>query len=172
MLRKLWASVSKSLPSEVAAKDHPLAVGLAAVVDGVARAVDDRLAVLVVNGVALVADVPVELAIGPEDERVGRVVVLRLADLREQDVFLVGLAVAVVVGEDKHVGRHRDDHLVAEHADAERTIDVSALVENRLLVGTAVVIGVFEDQDPIALRAVGRCGRDSSTTSQTQTRPR
>ena len=123
---------------EVAAEDHALAVGLAAVVDDVAGAVDDRLAVLVVDGVPLVAEVPVELAVGSEDEGVGRVVVLGRADLREQDFFLVGLAVAVFVGEDEDVRGHRDDHLVAEHADAEGAIDVAALVEDGLLVGMAV----------------------------------
>ena len=69
----------------------PWRYGLPAVDDRVAGQIDDRLAVLVVHGVARVADVPVQLAVGAEHEGVGRVVVLGLADLVNSSSFLSAL---------------------------------------------------------------------------------
>ena len=66
--------------------------------------VDDGLAVLVHELFAGVAEVEVELAVGAEDEGVDAVVVLDAADAGEEDFLLVGLAVAVGVGEDEDVG--------------------------------------------------------------------
>ena len=43
--------------------------------------------------------------------------------------------------------------LVAEHADAHCGIDIAAVVEGRYLVGDAIAIGVFEDEDAVAFRA-------------------
>ena len=50
----------------------------------------------------------------------------------------------------KMFGATGDDHLVAEDANAHARIDVAALVEDCLLVGAAIAVGVFEDEDAIA----------------------
>ena len=143
----------------VAAEGHALAVGFAAVVHGIAGEVHDGVAVLVGDAFTGVAEVPVELAVGAEDERVRRVVMLRLTDLGEEQLLLVGLQVAVRVGEDEDVGRAGNDDLgglaveAGEHADAERGINVGALVEDGLLVSLAIAISVLEDDDAVALGA-------------------
>ena len=51
----------------------------------------------------------------------------------------------------RDVRGHRDDHLVAEHADPQGAVDVTPLVEDGLLVGDAVLIRVLEDEDPVPL---------------------
>ena len=143
-------------PVRIAAEGHALAVGFAAVVDDVAGAVGDGIAVLVRNAFARVANVPVELAVGAEDERVGRMIMLRVADLGEEQLLLVGLQVAVLVREDEDVRRAGNNDLgglaieTGQHADAKRGINVAALIEDRLLVGLAIAIGVFENQYAIA----------------------
>ena len=57
----------------------------------------------------------------------------------------------------KHIGGAGDDHLaawpLADHADAKRAIHIAALVKHRLLVGLAVGVGVFENEDSVALFA-------------------
>src|SRR5262249_5731878 len=97
----------------IAAERHPLAIRSAARVDDVAVDRRDRLAVLVEDGVPGVAVVPIALAVGPEDEAVERVVMLRLAALGEEGLLLDDLVVGVL-GEDEDVRRRRDDDLVAE----------------------------------------------------------
>ena len=123
-------------PRRIHAKDHALAIRLAGIIDGVAREIGDQLAVLVVDGVPLVAEVPVEPAIGPEDERVGGVIVLRMPVLENRTSFLSDLVV-FIEGEDEDIGRRGDDDLVAQDANAHRRIDVLALVERGHLVGDA-----------------------------------
>ena len=58
-------------------------------------------------------------------------------------------AIAVDVGVDDEIGRVGDDHLVADHGDAERRHERGFLHERRGLVGPAVAIGVFEHHDAI-----------------------
>jgi hypothetical protein len=139
-----------------AAEDHPLPVGLARIVDDVAEAIHDGLAIAVVDGPARVTEVEVPAAVGADHEGVHRVIVLRHTGLREQDLAVVSHEIPVVVVKHEHLGGARHDHLpplaLADHADAERTIDVAALVKHRLLVGHAVAGGVFEHQDPVPRR--------------------
>ncbi len=42
-----------------------------------------------------------------------------------------------------------------QHADAVSRIDIASLIEDGRLVGDAVVVGVFENQDAIPLGAFG-----------------
>src|SRR5207302_5225783 len=73
---------------EIAAKSHALLIRLPPRGDLIARLVDDRLAVLVLELLAFVAGVAVELAVGSEDEGVNAVVVLHAADAAKQHVAL------------------------------------------------------------------------------------
>jgi hypothetical protein len=68
----------------------------------------------------------------------------------------VGLVVAIVVLEDEDVGGAGDDDAGAEDADAEGGVDIVPLVEGLFAVGGAVAVGVFEDDDAIALGAARR----------------
>ena len=56
------------------------------------------------------------------------------------------------IGEDKDVGRTRDDHFIAEHANTKCGVDVVALVKSLFFVRDAVPIGIFENNDAIAFR--------------------
>ena len=61
-------------------------------------------------------------------------------------------------GEEKNIRRAGDQHAVAQHANPQRRIDVAPLIENRGLVSAPIAIGVFEDDDPVALRPKPRLG--------------
>jgi hypothetical protein len=94
---------------------------------------------------------------------VDAVVVVIAAEAGEQLLGrAVGLAVAVLVLEDKDVGRLADEHLPARtdgvlgHGDAHRAVKVGRLVEGGRLVRLARALGVFEDDDAITLGAVER----------------
>ncbi len=139
---------------ELAAEDHALLVG-AVVLIGALHAVDvgDEVAVLVAELFAGVAKVEVEAAIGAEVEGVDAVVVLCAADLGEHELFAVGFVVAVVVDEPEDVVAAGDEGFVAEHADAVGAVHVRALMEDGGFVGLGVAIGVFEDEDAVALGA-------------------
>ncbi len=139
---------------QLATKGHAAVKRLPFVDDRATENILHNVAVAIVDRVPFVAEVPVEPSVGAEDEFVGRVVVLRNAGFREEDFLLVGLAVAVGVGEDEDVGRNGDDDPVAEHADAHGRVDIASLVEDGRLVGFAVAVGVFQDQDAIALGAL------------------
>ena len=82
----------------------------------------------------------------PQVRRPG-VGVVRL-EAGEQDLALVGLAVAVRVVEEQHVGGLRHDQ--AAVGVAERGGDAQVLGEDGLLVGPAVAVGVLDDRDPVA----------------------
>jgi hypothetical protein len=86
-------------------------------------------------------------------EGVDAVVVLRAADLGEHELFAVGFVVAVVVDEPENVVAAGDEGFVAEHADAVGAVHIAALVEDGGFVGLRVAIGVFEDEDAVALGA-------------------
>ena len=77
------------------------------------------------NSFAFVAKVEVELAVRAEDEGVHGMIVIDAFDVGEENFALVRLAVAVGVREHEDVGRRGNDHLIAEHADAERRVDRS-----------------------------------------------
>ena len=98
-----------------------------------------------------VAEVEVEAAIGAKVEGVDAVVMLGTADFREHELFAVGLVVAVVVDEPENVVAAGDKRLVAEDADAVGAVLIAALVEDGGFVGLRVAVGVFEDQDAVAL---------------------
>src|SRR6476469_10052130 len=68
---------------EVAAKDHAFLIRLAPRGDFIAGLIDDRLAVLVLELLAFVAEIEIQLALGPENEGVNSVVVLSAADATE-----------------------------------------------------------------------------------------
>ena len=82
---------------------------------------------------------------------------LRVARVGEERLLAVSDKVAVIIVKHKHVGGARHDHLaarpLANHADAQRAVDVAALVKHGLLVSLAIAIGVFEHENPVALRA-------------------
>ncbi len=130
----------------------PAVIGMAVVDDRPAKNIDDGLAVLVVDGLSRVAEVPIQPPVRAEDEFVGRVIVLRLARLGEKQFLLVRLPVAIRVGEDENVRRRGDNHAVAQDADTHRRIDIASLVEHGRFVGSAVAVGVFENQNAIAGR--------------------
>ena len=80
-------------------------------------------------------------------------VVIHAADAAEQHRRrAVGLVVAVLVGEEQNLGRAGNDHLRAEHGDAQRGIHVVPLIKCLGRVGPAVAVGILEDADAVALR--------------------
>ena len=101
---------------------------------------------------AFIAEVEIELAVRSEYESVHAVVVVAPLDSGEQKLALVGLAVAVGIGQHEHIRRTGNDDLVAEHADAQCGVDARVLVEHSLLVRGTVAIGVFENHHAIASR--------------------
>ena len=115
--------------------------------------VGDEFALRIAELLAGVAEIKVEAAIGAEVEGVDAVVVLRTADLREQELFAVGFVVAVVVDEPENVVAAGDEGFVAEDADAVGAVHIAALVEDGGFVGLGVAVGVFEDEDAVALGA-------------------
>ena len=118
---------------------------------GLAESVDRQPPVLVMDIPTGIAHVPVQLAIGTERQRVRRVIVLWLPGPHEEALLAVGNVVAVLVGEDDHVRRGRHDHLVAEHRDAQRRVDVTTLVVDFRRVRDSVAVGVLQNQDPVTL---------------------
>ena len=141
---------------ELAAEHHAILVGGVAAAHLVAGLVGDDLAVLVVQRSPGVAEIEIQPPVGAEVEGVDAVVVLRAADFGEHQLLAarIRFAVAVPVVEAENVVAGRDDDTVAEHADAVRRIDVHSLVEHRGLVGFGITVGVFEDQDAVALGAL------------------
>ena len=141
-----------------AAKDHSLPVGLAHIADDVVEQIDDRLAVGIVNGVTRVPEIEIPAAIGAHGKSVHGVVVLRLAGLGEERLFPVGHEITVVVVKHPHIGCARHDHLpprpVANHADAQRRIDIPPLIKYPARLGAAVAIGIFQHENPVAGRAM------------------
>ena len=106
----------------------------------------------VVEFSAFVPEVKVELAVRAENERVHGVVVVAAFDAGEQQLAFVGLAVAIGVGQHENIGRTGDNHLVAQHTNAERGVDAGVLVENGFLVRDTVTMGVFQNHDAVAFR--------------------
>src|SRR2546422_4760328 len=102
------------------------------------------------KSLAVVAEIERELAVRGESESVYAVIVVFAADAGEEQVAPVGLAVAVGVGQHENVRGARNNHLVTEHADAQRGVDARVLVENSLLVRDAVAVGIFENYNAIA----------------------
>ena len=89
---------------KITAEWHAAVVGSPVVDNRPTGQIDHRLALVVMDSATGVAEIPVHLPIRAEEERVCRVVVLRLAGLGEQDLLAVRLVVTVDVSEDQHVG--------------------------------------------------------------------
>ncbi len=77
-------------------------------------------------------------------------IVIGAAPSGEQDFPLDDL-IAGVLGVDDQVGRLGDDDAIPEHGDAERRAEVRAVVEDLGGVGGAIGIGVFENDDAVAV---------------------
>ena len=139
----------------LAAKHHPFAERFSSVVHDIAEPVLYRIAVFVMHRLARVAEVKIPAAVRADCEGVHGVIVLRRTRLGEERFLSVGLQVAIVVVKNKNIGGAGDDHLaagpLADHTDAKCTIHIATLIKYRLLVGLAVGVGVFEDEDPVAL---------------------
>ena len=74
---------------------------------------------------------------------------LALVDRRVED------AIAIDVGVDDQIGRLGDDDLVVDHRHAERGDERGLLHERVGRVSLAVVIGVLDDDDPVAFGLTG-----------------
>ena len=69
-----------------------------------ARPIDDRLAILILEVFTRVAEGEIQLAVGAEDEGVDAMIVLRAADAAKQHLaFVVGLEITVLVIEHLHL---------------------------------------------------------------------
>ena len=154
-LRKLWAISSRFLPSRSQRQIVPAWQSVSLLVH--LRPLPSSFAGLH----ALVADAEIELAVGPDQDAVDAVIVIDAAEAGEQLLRrAVGLAVAVLVLEDQNVGRLADEDLVAGadgvlgDGDAERRQDLRRLVEDGAPCRLCRSLGVFEDEDAIALRPV------------------
>ena len=92
----------------------------------------------------------VEPAVGSPGERVGQLVRVVAAEAGDDDLALVGLAVAVGVLQEENVGRVGDPH--AAVADGDARGNVQSVGEDGELVDLAVAVGVFQDLDAVAAR--------------------
>ena len=102
------------------------------------------------TGVALI-EIPLPIRSG--DEAVQTVIMLAACKTGEQSLPLVRNAVAIGVGVNEQVRRLRDDDLVIEHGDTKWCGEFFLLHEHAALVGFAIVVSVFEDDNAISLRA-------------------
>ena len=99
-----------------------------------------------------VALIEIPLAIRSGSDAVQAVVMLTTCETGEQNLALVGNAVAIGVGINEKVRWLRHDDFVIEHGETERRGEFLFLHEHAALVGFAIVVGVFEDHDAISFR--------------------
>ena len=140
-------------PIEIAAENQTLPIRFAVPDHFVARLVHNQPGA--VRGLELmpaVAHVEIKFSVGSEHKRMSPVIVIHTGYPRKQNLLLVRLVIAIGVGENKNVRRTRNDHPVAQHADAQGRVDVVALVKDGFLVSPTVSVGVLEDHDAIAFR--------------------
>ena len=87
-------------------------------------------------------------------DAVQRVVVGAAVEAGENHFTLVHggveLSVAIHIGVDDEVRRHRDEDLVVDDADAHRRVEERLLHEDPRLVRRAIAIGVLEHNDAVA----------------------
>ena len=137
----LLAGDLRRVPAQLGA---PGVVG-AADAEGLARTVGEHR--------PAIAGVPVPLAVRTHGHAVDGVVMALAVEPGQDDLALVHrgieLPVAIDVGVDDHVGRHRYDHLVADHRHAHRGAQGGLLHKHALLVGHAIPIRILEDDDPV-----------------------
>ena len=138
----------------VAAKNQALPVRFAVGVHCIAGFVHNQFfTVSAFQLPSAVTNIEIQFAVRPEHKRVRTVVVIHAANAAEQHRrWAVGLVVAVLVGEEQNLGRAGNDHLRAEHGDAQRGIHVVPLIKCLGRVGPAVAIRVLEDSDTVAFR--------------------
>ena len=77
-----------------------------------------------------------------------RMIVLHARNVAEQH-FLLARMTGAVIRKDENVRRIRNNHLVPQHANAERAGQILALIKHRLLIRLARSLGVFQNDDPI-----------------------
>ena len=114
-----------------------------------------------------VAGVEYPLAIRTERHRVKRVVMVDPLEARQQHLALVHRRiepqVAIDVGVDDEVGGLRDDHLVVDDRDAERSDQGRFLHERMGTISFAISVGVLQHDDAIAFRLPGMVGAVANT---------
>ena len=98
----------------------------------------------------LIPGVEPEPPVVAEGDGMDAVVVIEAAKTSEQ-LLLAHDVVVGVLGVDPHVGGLRHIDLVAENGDAERRPQFHALVKDLARVRDAVAVGVFQNDDPVAL---------------------
>lgn len=130
-------------------------LGAAAAFHGVVKAsVPERAAGAVGELSAGIAVVEIQFATGSLRNRVQRVVMIAAVEAGEEDFTLVDggvkLPVAVDVGIDDQVGRAGDVDFVVDDGDAEGSEELGVLDKHAGLVGLAVTIGIFKNDDAVA----------------------
>ena len=122
---------------------------LPAVVRIVIAADAKGLARLVGEHGAAVARVPIPLPVRPDRDRVQRMIVNAAVEPRQPHLALVHggikLQIAIHVGVNDQVRRHRNDNLVVDDRDAHRRAEEGFLHERPALVRPAIAVRVFED---------------------------
>jgi hypothetical protein len=102
-----------------------------------------------------VAEVEVQPTVGAKRETVNPVVVLSSLDAGEEHFLAIGFGIAVIVVEAEHAVAGGDDDSIAQHADSVSRIDFAALIEDGFLVGHAVAVGVFQNQNAVTFGSIG-----------------
>ncbi len=136
----------------VATKDHALLVGITTIVDLVSCLVDDRLAVLVLDLPSRVSEIEVEFPIGTEMDGMNAMIVLRTRNTGKK-IHRCGIrfVVTILVREHRDAVTNRHHDLVSENAHSVGGVDITTLVEDLYFVRLVVPVGVFEDENPIAI---------------------
>src|SRR5690606_15686245 len=78
------------------------------------------------------------------------VVMLLSAGALKKNFFPIRLPVAVVVIKIPHIRALRYNNSVSQHADSKWRIDFRSLIEYRLLIQRAVLIGIFKNKYAIS----------------------
>ena len=87
-------------------------------------------------------------------ERMDAVIVLHPMDSSEQHFGLVGLVIAVGIGQFQDMIPCRNDAGVPQHADTVGRNHVLALEEDNRLVRGAITIRILQNENPVAFRTL------------------
>ena len=79
---------------------------------------------------------------------------IMVVEATQKDLFFICFAVAICVGQQFQVGTLRNVHTFFGNFKAQR--QMQAIRENTLLVGLAVVIGIFKNDDFVGRLRVAR----------------